>query len=74
MMNDMIVPEEIYFMTPAMYPIPLEIYHEKSNDVSKNCCLYMKNSNIIHKPAISNDSNRQAKNIFHNVRDATAEA
>ena len=55
-MNDMIVPEEIYFVTPAMYPITLEINNKKSDDIGKNCRLYMKDRNFIYQPTISEDS------------------
>jgi len=55
-MNDMIVPEEIYFMTPAMYPIALEIYNKKCDDIGKNCGLYMKYRNFIYQPTVSDDS------------------
>ena len=55
-MNDMIVPEEIYFMTPAMHPVALEIDHEKCDDVGKNCRLYMKDRNFIYQPTVSNNS------------------
>ena len=73
MMNDMIVPEEIYFMTPAVHPIALEIYNKKSDNISKNSCLYMKYRNLIYQPAVRNDSNANTKNILHHVGHTAAE-
>jgi len=54
-MNNMIVPKEIYFMTPAMYPIALEIDHQECNDIGKNRGLYMKDCNFIYQPTVSDD-------------------
>ena len=73
MVNDMIVPEEVYFMTPAMDPVTLEIYYEKSDDVCKNCGFDMENGDIIYKPAIRNDSDANSKYIFYDVGNSTAE-
>ena len=73
MMNDMIVPKEIYFMRPAMHPITLEIYYKKSDNVCKNCSLYMKNGNFIHQPAVSNNCNANTKYIFYNISNSAAE-
>ena len=72
-MNDMIIPEEIYFMTPAMNPITLEIYNKKSNDISKNGCFDMKDRNVIYQPIVSNDGNANTKNILNNIGHAAAE-
>ena len=72
-MDDMIVPEKIYLMTPAMYPIALEIDHQECDDIDKNCGLYMKDRNFIYQPAISNDGNADTQHILYNIRNATAE-
>ena len=55
-MYDVIIPEKIYFMTPAMHPITLEIDYKKCDDVGKNCRLYMKDRNFIYQPTVSHDS------------------
>ena len=72
MMYDMIIPEEIYLMAPAMYPVSLEIDDKKSNDISKNGCFNMNDRNMIHQPAIGDDGNPNAKNIFYDVGHAAA--
>ena len=74
MMNDMIVPKEIYFMTPAMDPVTLEIYHEKSDDVGKNRSFDMKNGDMIYQPTVCNDRNANAEYIFYNISNSTAKA
>ena len=73
MMNDMIVPEEVYFMTPAMDPVTLEIYYEKSDDICKNRRFDMENGNIVYQPTVRNDSDANPKHIFYNVSNSTAE-
>ena len=72
MMYDVVIPEKIYFMTPAVYPITLEIYHKKCDDVKRDRCLYMSDRNFIYQPAISNDSNTNAKHIFYNIGNSAA--
>jgi len=54
-MYDVIIPEKIYFMAPAMNPITLEIYYKKCDDVNNDRCLYVNDGNFIYQPAISND-------------------
>ena len=71
-MNDMIVPEKIYFMTPAMHPITLEVNYKKCDDIKKDRCLYVNDRNFIYQPAISNDSNTYAKHIFYNIGNSAA--
>ena len=55
-MDDMIVPEKIYFMTPAVHPVTLEIDDKKCDDIRKNGGLDMNDRNFIYQPVISNDS------------------
>ena len=71
-MYDVVGPEKIYFMTPAMDPITLEIYYEKCDDVNWDRCLYVSDRNFIYQPAISNDSNTNAKHIFYNIGNSAA--
>ena len=73
-MYNVIGPEKIYFMTPAMNPITLEVYYKKCDDVNKDRFLYMKDRNFIYKPTISNDRNAYTKNIFYNIGNSAAEA
>ena len=72
-MYDVVGPEKIYFMTPAMDPIALEIYYKKCDDVKRDRCLYAKDRNFIYQPAISNDSNADTKHIFYNIGNSAAE-
>ena len=72
MMYDVVIPEKIYFMTPAVYPITLEIYHKKCDDVKRDRCLYVSDRNFIYEPTISNNSNANTKYIFYNIGNSTA--
>ena len=72
MVYDVIGPEKIYFMTPAMYPVTLEIYYKKCDDVKKDRCLYVNDRNFIYQPAISNDRDANAQHIFYNIGNSTA--
>ena len=66
-MNDMIIPEEIYFVTPAMYPITLEIDNKKCNDINENSSFYMDQRDIICQPAISKNRNPNTKYVLDNI-------
>ena len=66
-MNDVIVPEKIYFMTPAVHPITLEIDDKECNNVGKNGSLNMKDRNFIYEPGISDDRNTNTQHIFYNI-------
>src|SRR5437868_6965737 len=52
-MNDMAVPEEIYFMIDSMYPVASEIYRYKGDQTSQPGCLHMCYCNMINEPAIT---------------------
>ena len=71
-MYDVVIPEKIYFMAPAVYPITLEIYYKKCDDVKRDRCLYVSDRNFIYQPTISNDSNADTKHIFYNISNSAA--
>ena len=66
-MYDVIGPEEVYFMTPAMNPITLKVYYKKCNNVKRDRCPYVSDRNFIYEPTISNNSNANTKYIFYNI-------
>ena len=72
-MNDMIVPEEIYFMTPAMNPITLEIDDKETNNINENSSFNMDQCNVVDKPAICNYCNGDPQYILYNIRHTTTE-
>lgn len=59
-------------MTPAMYPITLEIYYEKCDDICKHSSFYVNDRNLIKKPTISNDRDANAQHIFYNIGNSAA--
>ena len=56
-----------------MYPVTLEIYYKKCDDVKKDRCLYVNDRNFIYQPTISNDRNTDTKHIFYYIGDPAAE-
>ena|SRR5688572_841435 len=73
-MNDVVIPEKIYLMAPAVHPVTLEINHNKSDNISKNRTFNMEYRNSIHQPAIGKDCYADTKHILDDIGDAGAEA
>lgn len=63
-MDDMTVPEEVYFMIDAMYPVAGKINTDERDEVGKPGCFYMSDRNMIHQPCITQDHNAQTKHIL----------
>ena len=59
-------------MAPAVYPIALEIYYKKCDDVSKHSSFNVNDRNVIKQPAICNDRNANAQHIFYNIGNSAA--
>ena len=72
-MNNVVIPEKIYFMAPAMNPVALEIDNYKCNNINQYCSLNMKNGYPGYKPVIWNNGNANTQHIFHHIGNATAE-
>ena len=50
MMNNMPVPEKIYMMAPAMYPVTGKIKRNKSDDIGQIGGFDMSNSEMFYQP------------------------
>lgn len=73
-MNDVQVPEQIYVMLPAMYPVTCKVDADKSNHISKPRSIDMNKRNFTYQPAIGNDCDTEAQHIFGYIGNAAAEA
>lgn len=73
MMDNMKVPEQVYFVAPAVYPVAVKVNDDKSEYIYQQGVLNAGDGHMLQHEGIDADGNGKTEYILGNIGNAAAE-